>query len=436
MNKVSLKKTFGILIALIILVLNYSPYVQNIRKLPAEIQIFEGDSKILNFGLPFNVKIEGDNVDVLKFNGNSLKDQPIYKMDEPLSIQPVNLGNVSLDFKLFGIIPLKQINVKVNPTRLLYPGGSSIGVSLYTQGALIVGISDVYDENGNAHKPALDAGIRPGDVIEKVNGITVKNANHLSDLVNIAKEDGLELLIRRGNTLFSTHITPVKDYHDKKYRLGIWVRDSTAGVGTLTFYDPQKNTFGALGHAITDVDTGTMLSVKNGDIMLSKIIDVKQGEKGNPGELKGVFSEKQKVIGSIISNTRYGIYGIMNSSFDKSLLGDPLPISYRHNVRIGDAKILTTIDEEGVKEFDIRILKVNNQDSPSAKGMVIEITDPELLNRTGGIVQGMSGSPIIQDGKIIGAITHVFINDPKKGYGIFIEWMLEESDKIINDMAS
>lgn len=432
MNKQLWKKIFGIICALAFLALNYSPYVQNIRQLPTEIQIFEGQSKVLDFGLPFPVKIEGDNVDVLKFNGNSLKDQPIYEMNKPLSIEPVDLGDVSLDFKLFGLIPVKQINVKVNPHRVLYPGGSSIGVSLYTQGALLVGISDVYDEKGKAHSPALDAGIRPGDIIEKVNGITVKNADHLSELVNIAKEDGLELEVRRGNAIFTTHITPVKDYHDKKYRLGIWVRDSTAGVGTLTFYDPQKNTFGALGHAITDVDTGTMLSVKNGEIMQSKIIDVKQGEKGNPGELKGVFSEKQNVIGTIFNNTRYGIYGKMNRYFDASTLKEPLPICYRHDVRIGDAKILTTIDEEGIKEFDIKILKVNTQDTPSAKGMVIEITDPELLERTGGIVQGMSGSPIIQDGKIVGAITHVFINDPKKGYGIFIEWMLEEADKIID----
>lgn len=432
MSKTSQKKLLGILLAAIFLVLNYSPYIQNLRRLPAEIQIFKGDKKIINFGLPFSVKIEGDNVDVLKFNGNSLKDQTIYSMNKPISIESVDLGDVSLNLKLFGLIPLKQINVKVTPPRLLHPGGSSIGVSLYTQGALIVGISEVYDEKGNAHSPALVAGVRPGDVIEKVNGITVKDADHLSDLVNIAKEDGLELEVRRGNAIFNTHITPVKDYHDKKYRLGIWVRDSTAGVGTLTFYDPQKNTFGALGHAITDVDTGTMLSVKNGDIMQSKIIDVKQGEKGNPGELKGVFSEKQKVIGKIFNNTRYGIYGIMNKAFDVNSLPDPMPICYRHEVRIGDAKILTTVDEEGIKEFDIQILKVNNQDTPNAKGMVIEITDEELLKKTGGIVQGMSGSPIIQDGKIVGAITHVFINDPKKGYGIFIEWMLNEADKIIN----
>jgi stage IV sporulation protein B len=220
--------------------------------------------------------------------------------------------------------------------------------------------------------------------------------------------------------------------HDLKYRLGIWVRDSTAGVGTLTFYDPESRCFGALGHAITDVDTGVLLSVKNGEIMQSTIIDVKQGRRGEPGELKGVFSGRQRVIGNILRNTQYGIYGKMYRSLPKFYFDQPLPVCSQYDVQVGKASILTTVDEEGIKEFEIQIIKVNIQQHPSSKGMVIEITDPELLERTGGIVQGMSGSPIIQNGRIVGAITHVFVNDPKKGYGIFIEWMLEECRKILD----
>ena len=432
MGKSTIKKVCGIVLALLFLLLNYSPYVQDIKRLPKQLQIFLGDTKTLEFHIPLPIKIEGDNINVLKFNGNSLKDQYIYEPGQSLFIEPVNQGDVALDFKLFGLIPIKRIQVKVNPPKKLYPGGSSIGVSLYTKGALLVGISEVYDKDGVAHNPALDAGLRPGDIIDKVNGIQVKNAQHLSDLVNIAKHKGLELEIIRGNHIFKTNIVPVQDYHDGKYRLGIWVRDSTAGVGTLTFYDAEKNNFGALGHAITDVDTGIMLSIKNGEIMESKIIDIKQGEKGNPGELKAAFSNKQKVIGDLLKNTQFGIYGKMNKEFDPSVLGEPLPICYQHDVKLGPAKIISTIDEEGIKEFDVEIQKINYQDRASAKGMVIEIKDPLLLERTGGIVQGMSGSPIIQDGKIVGAITHVFVNDPKKGYGIFIEWMLEEADKIID----
>jgi stage IV sporulation protein B len=426
------KKICGIFFSLLFLLINYSPFVQRIKQMPTQMQLFEGDTKTLNFGIPLPIKIEGDNVDVLKFNGNSLKDQHTYGLGSPLAIQSTNQGDVSLDFKLFGLITIKQMQVRVNSPKKVYPGGSSIGVSLYTKGALLVGISEVYDKTGVAHNPALDAGLRPGDIIEKVNGVSVKNAQHLSDLVNVAKHRGLELEIIRGNYIFTTNIMPVEDYHDGKYRLGIWVRDSTAGVGTLTFYDPENNNFGALGHAITDVDTGTMLSIKNGEIMQSKIIDIKQGKKGNPGELKATFSNKQKVIGNILKNSKYGIYGKMNRSFNPRTLGESIPVCYQHDVRLGSAKILSTIDEEGIKGFDVRIIKITNQSQASAKGMVIEIVDPLLLERTGGIVQGMSGSPILQDGKIVGAITHVFVNDPKKGYGIFIEWMINESNNIID----
>lgn len=432
MGKSTFRKVCGVIFALLFLLFNYSPYVRGVKRMPTRIQIFEGDIKTLNFGIPLPIKIEGDNVDVLKFNGNSLKDQYIYEAGEPLFIQPMNQGYVSLDFKLFGLISIKQMQIRVNPPKQIYPGGSSIGVSLYTKGALLVGVSEVYDKTGVAHNPALDAGLRPGDIIDKVNGVQVKNAQHLSDLVNIPKSQGLELEIIRGNYIFSTNIMPIEDYHDGKYRLGIWVRDSTAGVGTLTFYDPENNSFGALGHAITDVDTGTMLSIKNGEIMQSKIIDIKQGKKGNPGELKAAFSSKQKVIGNIVKNTQYGIYGKMNKAFNSDSLGEPVPICYQHDVKLGPAKILSTIDEEGIREFDVEIIKINNQNQASAKGMVVEIVDPLLIERTGGIVQGMSGSPIIQEGKIVGAITHVFVNDPKKGYGIFIEWMIDESNKIID----
>ncbi|NLI60626.1 MAG: SpoIVB peptidase [Clostridiales bacterium] len=431
MVKSRFRKVCGVILALLFLMVNYSPYVQSIKQLPEQLQIFEGDTKNLDLRLPLPIEIEGDKVNVLNFNGESLKDKYIFESGEPLALEPINQGDVSLDFKLFGLISIKRMQVKVNPAKSLYAGGSSIGVSLYTKGALLVGISEVYDKEGVVHNPALDAGLRPGDVIDQVNGIEVMNAQHLSDLVNHGKHEGLELRIIRGNNIFTTRIIPVKDYHDGKYRLGIWVRDSTAGVGTLTFYDPEKNTFAALGHAITDVDTGTMLSIKNGEIMQSKIIDIKQGKKGNPGELKAAFSDKQKVIGDILKNSPYGIYGKMKTPFDPSQLGKPFPICYQHGVKLGPAKILSTIDEEGIREFDVEIIKINHQNHASAKGMVVEIIDPLLIERTGGIVQGMSGSPIIQDGKIIGAITHVFVNDPKKGYAIFIEWMMEEVNKII-----
>jgi stage IV sporulation protein B len=431
MRKKILKKTIGVILAALFLAFNYSSYVQNIVKFPAELQIFEGDSQKLEFYLPMQIKVRSNDLNVLKFNGNSLKDQHLYNVNKPLSIEPVKQGDVALDLMLFGFLPIKQLKISVTKQQSLIPGGNSIGVSLYTNGALIVGTSEVTDENGITHFPAIDAGLMPGDIIEKVNGVTVKDAGHLSQLVNKVKGMAVDLECRRDNRVFVTVIQPVKDASDSKYRLGIWVRDSTAGVGTLTFVDPKTKYMGALGHAITDVDTGSLLSVKDGKIAESQIIDVKIGKKGLPGELVGNFADSRKSLGIIVKNTAFGIYGKATRNIKNNIYKDPIPIAYQYNIKPGKATILTTIDDSGIQEYDIQILKVNRQTSPSAKGLVIEITDPRLLEKTGGIVQGMSGSPIIQDGKIVGAVTHVFVNDPKKGYGIFIEWMLEEANKII-----
>jgi stage IV sporulation protein B len=278
MKRTTIKKLTGITLAIIFLAFNYSHFVQNISDFPSELQIFEGETQVLDFRLPLKISVKGENINVLKFNGTSLKDQEIYNMKDPLSIEPQSQGNISLNLKLLGIIPIKQINVSVTSQKSLIPGGNSIGVSLYTKGALVVGTSEVVDRLGIAHYPAMEAGLLPGDVIESVNGITVNDANHLSQLINKAKGKGVDLECRRGNHLFITSIEPVKDANDDKYRLGLWVRDSTAGVGTLTFYDPQTRYFGALGHAITDVDTGALLMVKGGEIMQSQIMDIKIGK--------------------------------------------------------------------------------------------------------------------------------------------------------------
>ena len=255
------------------------------------------------------------------------------------------------------------------------------------------------DKNGITHFPAIDAGLLPGDIIEKVNNVTVKDAEHLSRLVNKMKGKAVELECRRDNRVYITRIHPVQDAADSKYRLGLWVRDSTAGVGTLTFVDPDTGFMGALGHAITDVDTGALLSVKDGEISESTIIDVKIGKKGLPGELVGNFTKNRRVLGTIIKNTTYGIYGKADRKISNPLYKNSVPVAYQYNIKPGKATILTTIDDKGIQEYDIMILKVNRQTTPNPKGLVIEIIDPDLLEKTGGIVQGMSGSPILQNGK-------------------------------------
>ncbi|NMA95335.1 MAG: SpoIVB peptidase [Clostridiales bacterium] len=430
-QKNSRRQMLGICIVILFLLINCSPNVQELRGTPSEIKLFEGDMKTLNFRLPFSVKVESDEIDVLKINGNSLSNDYIYNIGRPFHIESVRRGNVFLNFRLFGFIPLKELKISVKPQRELLLGGDSVGVTIDTQGALVVGISDVLDETNTLHCPAADAGLRPGDIIDKINGVQIKNADHLSILIEKLADKEIELEVRRDDQILTLGIIPIKTGDDDIFRLGIWVRDSTAGVGTLTFVDPRNKMFGALGHPITDIDTGSLLSVKDGEIIQAKIIDIIQGERGKPGEIKGIFSENQNTIGSIIKNTQFGIYGKIYDNRFEDWDGSTMPICRQEDVKLGPASILSTVNQGQPEEYSINIIKTNKQSTPGAKGMVIEITDPRLLMQTGGIVQGMSGSPIIQEGKIVGAITHVFVNNPRKGYGIFIEWMLNEVDKIV-----
>jgi stage IV sporulation protein B len=398
--------------------------------MPDELMLSNGRQQIYNFKLPVDVKISGDDIGVLKFNGTTLKENNQYSLNEPITIEPEKTGDTSFTLNLFGFIPLKDIKVSVNDKTYLIPGGQSIGVTLYTNGALIVGTSEISDETGNFVNPAREAGLLPGDIIEKINGIIIENADHVSKLVTQMEGDHVQVSIRRDNKPMDFTITPVKDTHDGKYRLGVWVRDSTAGVGTLTFYDPNNNTFAGLGHAVTDLDTGKLLTVKDGEIIESEILEIIKGEKGQPGEIKGTFHLGEKKIGAIILNTEFGIYGKCYHSISNNLYKQPIPVASQDEIQYGPASILCTLDDKGIKEFACQIIKINKQKFPAQKGLIIQITDPELLRRTGGIVQGMSGSPILQNGKIIGAVTHVFISSPDKGYGMFIEWMLNEIKNI------
>jgi len=235
------------------------------------------------------------------------------------------------------------------------------------------------------------------------------------------------LLVERAGERAEVEIMPAIDPRDKVYRLGIWVRDSTAGIGTLTFYDPDTGFFGALGHAITDVDTGIVLPVGYGGIYQSSVVDVNKGKRGEPGELLGQFFDADTQIGEIEKNTDFGVFGTTDLPLENALYPAGLPIGTRADIHIGEAEILTTLVDGEIHAYDCEILKLNDQDTANTRSMVLQITDPELLESTGGIVQGMSGSPIIQDGRIVGAVTHVFVNDPTQGYGVYIEWMLGAS---------
>ena len=393
-------------------------------QIPDSIFLTKGSSRTVEFHLPFSAKISADTKDVIQFSGTSLKDE-IYGMDEPLIMTTQNSGSTSVSFDLFGLIPLKQIEVTVGDQVLLYPGGQSIGVMLYTDGALIVGNSAIQQRDGSTVNPAELAGLKPGDIIKKVDGIEVNDAEHLSELVSLSSSHVLQLTILRDGAELLRSIEAVCDT-EGQYKLGVWIRDSTAGVGTLTFYEPETETFAGLGHAITDADTGSTLRVRDGEIILSEITEVIKGQEGTPGELRGSFDPRREVLGEITKNTPYGIYGKGDGEEISAIFSEPMVAAARDEVCEGDALIYCSIDDSGVKAYSCRIEEIRPQKTQQQKSFVIRVTDPDLLSRTGGIVQGMSGSPIIQNDRIIGAVTHVFVDDPTRGYGVYIDWMLEE----------
>lgn len=362
--------------------------------------------------------------------GQSIKSNTFVKVCEETETVKAS-SNTNKDKKasvnLLGIFPVKSVSIKsVSNDIVLYPGGQPVGVKLSTKGVLVVALSDIKTENGKVSSPAALGGIQIGDNIIKINDSLVKNAEQTQSQINSSDGKNLKITIDRKGEQFEKIIKPIKSSEDKNYKIGLWIRDSTAGVGTLTFYDEKTKMFAALGHPITDIDTGTILSINSGEIVSSSIVSVKRGLRGNPGELKGIFVNEETILGHIQKNTECGIFGKSNTKLVNKY-NKPMKVALRNEIKEGPAKILTTVDGDDPKYYDIQIEKLLSQDTPGPKSMIIKVTDPELLEKTGGIVQGMSGSPIIQDNKIIGAVTHVLINKPDVGYGIYIEWMLKDA---------
>lgn len=330
-----------------------------------------------------------------------------------------NCFNVSL--KTFGKATVKNVNVEVVERKLLIPGGMPFGIKMFTDGVMVVGMSNIQTQNG-IENPAKDAGIRIGDIITSINGKKVLLNEQVAEIISKAKGQPVTIDLIRNNENISVKLTPVISTDDGNYKAGIWVRDSSAGIGTMTFIDPETNRFGGLGHAICDIDTEQIMPLSKGEITHVTITGVKKGENGSPGELKGVFTTG-KPIGTLHLNNETGIFGEMESDIFNSY---PIPVGFTNEISPGPAKILTTISGSKPKEYDVVIEKINLSGG-NTKNIIIRVTDPELLEKSGGIVQGMSGSPIIQDGKLVGAVTHVFVNDPARGYGILIENMLSSS---------
>ncbi len=400
------RRVMGRILSALVLMMYFSPQAQLLRTLPGTLSVANGQRAVLD--APFPLTVESANADASE------------------TLSEVDAQAQTATISLFGL-PLKQVDIEIGDDLRLFPGGQAVGVALHTKGVLVVGTSDLT----GANSPARLAGIKPGDVILTADGRAIESTDDLTEIVSAYGAAPLPLTVQRGPNTLQLTLQARRDGQSGEYRIGAWVRDSTAGVGTLSFYgeveEGQGIRYGALGHAITDADTQQVLTVGAGEVMTADVVDVRKGKAGHPGELKGSFLRENRVLGGITKNNVYGIYGGLTTVPEHPLYPDGLPIGRRDAVHTGPASILCTVGAEGMKEYAVEIVEVTRQSAPAQRSMVLRITDERLLSATGGIVQGMSGSPIIQDGRLIGAVTHVFVNDPTMGYGLYIEWMLNQT---------
>ena len=306
----------------------------------------------------------------------------------------------------------------------VYLGGMPIGMTMHAKGVIVLGIGSVLTKDGTV-KPFGDSRVKEGDVITEINGSGILSVEDIHRIINLPETAGKEVTIgftRRGKEMSET-ATPAFDLATKSYKLGLWIRDNAAGVGTVTYIRKDKR-FGALGHPICDTDVGGILPIRGGNAYKCNIVGVIKGQKGAAGELRGLFLKSKTKLGTIDINNRFGVFGRFDEIPRNKLYPQAVKCATRDMIKPGAASVVTTIGEE-ICEYKIEIIKTNFQSAQSEKSMVIKVTDERLLSETGGIVQGMSGSPILQDGKLCGAVTHVFINDPSKGFAVYAEWMLD-----------
>lgn len=306
-------------------------------------------------------------------------------------------------------------------TQTVIPMGRAVGIKLFSDGVLVVGFSEIPTDEGKA-APAKDCGLKEGDIITHINSEEVDTIEQVQSLLQDLEGDQMSIRCLRGEKQIQMTVQAAKCSSDGTYKLGAWIRDSMAGIGTMTYYDPQSGTFGALGHGINDVDTAQLMPLQSGGVMEASVTDVKKGVKGTPGALQGAFNTTQDV-GDLWANTDGGVFGTLaDEALIKGLT--PVEVAAPSEIQVGEATILSNITGETVEEYTVEITKVYLADDGDTRDLMLTVTDPRLLETTGGIVQGMSGSPILQNGKIVGAVTHVLVNDPTTGYGIFLQNML------------
>lgn len=403
-------KLFKKIIIITFLLIIYA-YVCNISLLPSNYIIMQGENLRLYTLLGIRL-IEESSYQTLQ-TSSTLEQEKINK-----------IGKVSFRLNLFNLIPLKNIDVNVIPKTTVVPMGNAIGMKLYTAGVLVVGMSEI-----EGKKPYENSGIKEGDRIIQINQNQIDNTDDLMKAVN--KSDGNNISIKyvRDEKTITTSIKPLKN-SSNEYKIGLWVRDAAAGVGTLTFYEPSSGMFATLGHGIMDIDTAELIKIANGELVTTNILSINKGTKGNPGEIRGTIEEGH-TIGSISKNTKFGVFGTINKTpYLNTSNTNEVQVALREEIKTGKAQIICEL-ENGKKEYyDIEIQRIFISNNKDNKSMLIKVTDKKLSEKTGGIIQGMSGAPIIQNGKFVGAVTHVLVNDPTIGYGVFADIMLKQMKEV------
>ena len=400
-------KLYKKILLILVLIIIYT-YVCNISMLPNSIILMQGETLNLNTIFGLNVTSSETMQASSNLNNSIVEDT----------------GTMDLSLDLFNLFSVKDVTVNVIPKTTVIPMGKAIGMKLYTEGVLVVGMSEIQGQ-----KPYEGSGIETGDTIVEINNEPINSTDELIECVNRSNGESLEIKYISNEEEKTTNIAPAKD-SDNEYKLGFWVRDAAAGVGTLTFYEPSTGNFAALGHGINDVDTYDLIQIANGELVTTNILDIVKGEDGSPGEIRGSI-ENGTTLGKVSKNTALGIYGnITDVSRLNISTAKEMEVANRSEITTGKAEIMCELENGKIQNYEIEIQKIFIDNNENNKSMLIKVTDKELIEKTGGIIQGMSGAPIIQNGKFIGAVTHVLVNDSKTGYAVFADMMIKQMREV------
>jgi stage IV sporulation protein B len=413
------RSMLGVVLSLLVVAVCMTGSFRMAFSFPAQMTLLKGQDFVIDTGSPV-VSVTSGKASITGAWG---------KVPTRVTLDTATPGEVAVEFKLFGLIPIRRVSLTVAEPIMVVPGGHSIGVVLRSTGLVITGLSPVETVDGREVWPARGAGFEVGDVILSVGDRRVSSKEEFALLIDRAGREGqwVDILVekRDGSTARRT-LAPVR-HRSGGFQIGLLVKDALAGVGTLTFYDASTGLYAALGHVVSEGDSRKPAQMNEGHIVRATVTGVQPSRRGAPGEVLGTFVEGQDVLGSILQNGECGISGILTSPLENEHYPEPIPLGTQGRLRVGPAEILTTVSGRSIEKFSAEIEQIFIGVASSSKGFVIRVTDPELLDLTGGIVQGMSGSPVIQDGYLVGAVTHVLVNDPARGYGTLAEWMARDA---------